>query len=117
MSTTIKSKRRSDYKKLTKEAFVLKCMRESRKLSMRQAAIAVGVSDPQINHAENGRKDLTPEFVMKLLNGYGYSYKEYLEYVTNKKETPEALMSECITIIRRLKFEKLKTVKSILDSL
>ncbi len=92
-------------------------MRESRRLSMRQASVATGVSDTGINHAENGRKDLKPEFVLKLLKGYGYSYKEFMDYVTNKKETPEALMSECIVIIRRLKFEKLKTVKSILDSL
>jgi len=41
--------------KLTKEFFVLKCLSESRKFSVRQAPIAIEVSNSQINHAENGR--------------------------------------------------------------
>lgn len=109
-------KRRSDSKKLTKEALVLKYMRESRKLSMRRAAKLIGTSEPQINHAENGRKDLSPDFILKLVAGYGYSYQDFLDFVMNKKETPESLLSECITILKRLQPEKIKTVKAILDS-
>lgn len=116
MKDKICSKRRSDFKRVTKEALVLKFMRESRKLSMRKAAAKLGLSEPQINHAENGRKDLTSEFIMQVCTGYGYSYKDFLDFVTNKKEVPEALMSECIAIIRRLKPDKLKTIKTILDS-
>ena len=117
MKQKIGSKRRSDFKKITKEALVLKYMRESRKLSMRKAALRLKISEPQINHAENGRKDLSPEFILKMCAGYGYSYTDFLDFVSNKKEVPEALLSECITIIKRLKFEKLKTVKTILESL
>ncbi len=111
-----KTKRRSDTKKLTKDALVLKYMRESRKLSMRRAAALIGVSEPQINHAENGRKDLTPDFTLKLVTGYGYSYQDFLDYVTSKKEAPESVLAECISILKRLHPEKIKTVKAILDS-
>lgn len=117
MDKKIRNQRRSDIKKITKEALVLKYMRESRKLSMRKAAIKLKISEPQINHAENGRKDLRPEFIMQMCSGYDYSYKDFLDFVSNKKEAPEALLSECIATLKRLKFEKLKTIKTILDSI
>jgi len=50
---------------MTKEALILKYMRESKKLSMRKAAKVVGISNAQVNHAENGRKDLHPDFILK----------------------------------------------------
>ena len=117
MESKIRVKRRSDVKRITKEALVLKYMRESRKLSMRKAATKLKTSEPQINHAENGRKDLTPEFILQMCSGYGYSYIDFLDFVRNKREVPEALLSECIATLKRLKFEKLKTIKTILDSI
>lgn len=116
MKKNQKKKRRSDTKVLTHEARVLKIMRESRKLSMRRAAKKLNVSDTLISHAENGRLDLRPELIQKLISGYGYSYSEFLDFNSGKIELPEALKSECIEIINRLSFEKLKTVKSILHS-
>ena len=109
-------KRRSDFKKLTKEAEVLKYMRESKKLSMRRAGKALGLSDSTISHAENGRLDLKPELIQKLVVGYGYSYSDFLEYSSGKKEVPENILNECIGILRRLKPEKLRTVKAVLES-
>ncbi len=116
MESKIRSKRRSDIKKITKEALVLKYMRESRKLSMRKAAVRLGMSEPQVNHAENGRKDLSPEFIMRFCIGYNYTYKDFMDFVSNKREVPEALLSECIGILRRLRPDKLKTIRTILDS-
>lgn len=92
-------------------------MRESRKLSMREAAARLKISEPQINHAENGRKDLDAAFILKLCTGYGYSYSEFLDLVSGKLEAPEAIRSECIASIKRLNIHKLKTIKTILDSL
>lgn len=116
MTVKRKWKRRSDTKKMTKEALILKYMRESKKLSMRRAAKTVGISDAQINHAENGRKDLHPDFILKVVQAYGYSYKDFLDFQSEKREAPEHLLSECIELMKRLKPEKLKTVKVILGS-
>ncbi len=109
-------KRRSDTKKMSKEALVLRYLRESRKLSMRRASKLIGVSEAQINHAENGRMDLRPDFILKLVSSYGYAYQDFLAYVMNKKEAPEHSLSECIEILKRLTPDKLKTVKTILQS-
>jgi plasmid maintenance system antidote protein VapI len=116
MKKTKPKKRRSDSKVMTKEASVLKIMRETRKLSMRRAATLIGVSDSFINHAENGRLDLTPAIILKLVTAYGYSYEEFINFKERKDEMPEALRYECIEIIKRLSLDKLKTVKTILQS-
>lgn len=116
MKQTKTKKRRSDSKVMTKEASVLKIMRESRKLSMRRAALLIGVSDTFINHAENGRLDLTPSIILKLISSYGYSYDEFIKFQDIKEEMPEALRYDCIEIIKRLSLDKLKTVKTILQS-
>ncbi|RLA61791.1 MAG: hypothetical protein DRQ88_00100 [Epsilonproteobacteria bacterium] len=108
--------RRSDTKKMTKEALILKYMRESKKLSMRKVAKIIGISDAQINHAENGRKDLHPDFILKVIQAYGYSYKDFLDFLTEKKEAPEHTLSECIVVLKRFSPEKLKTLKTILQS-
>lgn len=116
MTAKKQKKRRTAVKKMTKEAHVLKFMRESRGLSMRKAAKMIGVSDAQISHAENGRRDLTPDFILTVVTGYGYSYQDFLGFLSGTKEVPEHLRSECIEIIRRLSLDKLRSVKAILES-
>lgn len=111
-----KKKRRSDTKIMTREATVLRVMRESRKLSMRRAAVLVGVSDTFVNHLENGRIDLKPEIIHKLLIAYGYSYEDFIKFKDPENDLPEAIRYECLQIIKRLSLEKLKTVKTILQS-
>ena len=116
MPKTKNRNRRSDKKVMTREALIIKYLRESKKLSMRRAAKIIGVSDSQISHAENGRMDLKPDFIMKVVTNYGYTYQYFLDVLNNKKEAPEHTLSECIEILKRLDKEKLRTVKAILES-
>ena len=109
-------KRRCNHKVMTKEASVLKFMRVSRNLSMRRAGNLLGVSDSTISHLENGRADLQPEIVTKLLHFYGYSYEQFISMSSGKIELPQSLRRECLEIIKRLDEEKLKTVRTILQS-
>lgn len=113
---TKKKTRRTDVKIITKEAKILKYMRETKKLSMRQAAKLAKVSDAQINHAENGRKDLRPDFIQRVISAYGYTYRDFLLYIEGKNEFKENILSECITILKRLDKHRLKTVKQILET-
>lgn len=116
MKTKKKKNRRSDHKIMTKEASVLKHLRESRKLSIRKAANVIGLSDAKLNHAENGRCDLNPALILKVLNGLGYSYEEFQSLVSGSVPLPTNVYSECVEILKRLDKEKLKTVKAILES-
>jgi transcriptional regulator with XRE-family HTH domain len=106
--------RRSDTKIVTEEGRLLAFLRESRNLSMRKAASLIGVSSSIVNHAENGRMDLTPTVIMKFLKAYGYEFEEFQEMLEGKVQVPEHLRSECIEIIKRIEESKLKTVKAFL---
>ncbi len=106
--------RRSDTKIVTEEGRLLAFLRESRNLSMRKAASLIGVSSSIVNHAENGRMDLTPTVIMKFLKAYGYGFEEFQEMLEGKVQVPEHLRSECIEIIKRIEESKLKTVKAFL---
>lgn len=108
--------RRSDHKIMTKEAKTLKYLREVRGLSMRQAGLLFKTSDAFVNHSENGRIDLTPTIIMKFLNAYGFEYEYFKKLVDGKIEIPENQLEECISILKRMAPEKLKTVKTILQS-
>ena len=85
-------------------------------LLLRRAGGLLGASDALISHAENGRLDLTPQLIMRIISIYGYSYDDFLKFKMGDIELPEAVRTECIEIIKRLSFEKLKTVKTILQS-
>jgi transcriptional regulator with XRE-family HTH domain len=117
MKKTRKKKyRRSDDKIITKEAGVLKHLRETRKLSVRKVGLEIGKSATWVSHVEHGRIDLDPKKVLLLLNMYGYSYEAFMELVNGNRTMPSNTYAECVEILKRLDKEKLKTVKAILES-
>lgn len=75
---------RSQKKIITGEARILKYMRVSREKSQRQAGKLVGISGPAIAHMENGRMDISRERLASLVNCYGYTFDDFLEYVEGK---------------------------------
>lgn len=111
-----KKTRRSDLKIMTKEAGVLKYLRESKKLSLRKAALRIGLSEAKLNHCENGRCDLNPTLILKILNGYEYKYEDFMRLVTGERPMPANDFADCVEILKRLDKEKLRTVKAILES-
>lgn len=114
--TKRKKKRRSDTKVMTKEASLLKFMRESRHLSMRRVAPILGLSEATVNHSENGRRDLDEALIKRFLKVYGYTWEQFQQMITGVVEVPEHTRSECIDIINRLDDSKLKTVKAFLNT-
>lgn len=83
---------------------------------MRRAGNIVGTSDALINHSENGRIDLTPSLIMKILNAYGYEWDYFQKLVKGEIELPGNDLEDCIRLLKRLKPEKLKIVKNIIAS-
>ena len=111
-----KKNRRSDVKVMTKEARVLKFLRESRYLSMRKAGFILKTSDAFVSHSEHGRIDLTPSIILKFLNAYGYEHSYFMKLVKGEIEMPEKNLEDCISLLKRIQPEKLKTIKAILES-
>ncbi|MBT4791644.1 MAG: helix-turn-helix transcriptional regulator [Halobacteriovoraceae bacterium] len=115
--TRAKRERRSDRKIMTKEASLLKYMRESRHLSMRRVAPILGLSEATVNHSENGRRDIDEKLIKSFLKVYGYSYIEFKLMLEGEIEVPEHIRSECVDILNRLAENKLKMVKAFLVTL
>ncbi len=83
---------------------------------MRQASRAIGVSEAIVNHAENGRVDLSPTLIVRFLNGYGYTLDEFDAFCRGEREMQEDLLVECISMLKKMSPSKLRTVKTILSS-
>ena len=116
MQTKKRKYRRSDDKVITKEAGVLKYLRETRRISLRKVGLILGKSGTWVSHVEHGRIDLDPNKILRLLNVYGYKYEYFLELVSGGRAMPSNTYAECVEILKRLDKEKLKTVKAILES-
>ena len=117
LKTKKKKNRRSDNKIMTKEASLLKYMRESRHLSMRRVAPILGVSEATVNHSENGRRDIDEKLIKRFLKVYGYSHAEFKQMLEGEIEVPEHTRTECVNIINRLAVKKLQMVKAFLVTL
>ena len=109
--------RRSDVKIMTKEAVLLKHLRESRKLSIRNAARIIGISDSKLNHAENGRCDLNSCLILKIIDGYKYGYGDFVKMLDQNLGLPVNDYFDCVEILKRMDKQKLRTAKTILSSL
>lgn len=116
MNRKPKKTRRSNVKIVTKESKTLKHLRELQKLSLIKASKKIGISEAKLNHCENGRCDLDPVIILKIISAYGYSYPEFIEFTSGKKHIPENRYEDCVNMIRRLDKDKLRTIKAILES-
>ena len=75
-------KKRCEVVKITNEARVLKQLRMSMKLSMREAGFRIGKSDSYISHLENGRMDIPSGLDLdRLLKIYNCTQKGFFEKV------------------------------------
>jgi transcriptional regulator with XRE-family HTH domain len=109
--------KRSNEKRITMGSRTLKFLREQAKLSVRAASRASGVGDGVINHLENGRMNIHPFHLEKLLPAYGVTVQTYEMFASGQVPMPQNLRFECIEIIKTMSFEKLRTAHPVLLSL
>jgi len=107
---------RSQQKRITKEAMVLRYMRQSRNISLNQAGHLVGISGSAISHIEQGRMDISRARITTLLQAYRFTAEEYLEFFDGRP-IPVSLRDECIAILKGLDDAKLQAVHSLLVNL
>lgn len=108
--------KRSEQKRITREAMVLRYMRHTRKLSLNQAGELVGISGSAIAHIEQGRMDVSRARLQTLLAAYRFTEDEYLEYFDGRP-VPLSLRDECITIVKELDDSRLQAVHAMLVNL
>ncbi len=111
----MKSKR-SQEKRITVQSKVIRYMRLSRGISQREAARECGISEAAIGHYENGRMDISEARLADFLRAYGYSRREFDEYVYGKPLPVISVRDECIGLLGRIDETKLRAVHAVLVS-
>ncbi len=107
---------RSQQKRITKEAQILRHMRLSRKLSLNKAGKRLGISGSAIAHIEQGRMDLSRKRIETMIEAYEYTTTEYLEYFDGR-EVPKNLRDECIFLLRQCDESKIQMLYPVISNL
>ena len=107
--------KRSQQKRITKEAQIIRHMRISKELSLSEAASKVNISGSAIAHIEQGRMDLSRKRIETLVEAYGYTLNDYLEFLDGK-EVPVNHRDECIHLLGQIDDIKLRAVHAVLTS-
>ncbi len=109
--------KRSNEKRITRGARVLRFLREQSKLSIRNAAKKADLSMSLLAHLEQGRTGILSYHIEKLVSVYGSTFQTYQMFETGKVALPQDLRLECLEIVRAMSLEQLRTVHPVLESL
>jgi len=107
---------RSQQKRITHQAKIVRHMRKTRGLSLNKAGRLVKISGSAISHMEQGRMDISRERLKSLVLAYGYSMQDFLEFVDGRA-VPISYRDECIAIVRQLDDARLVAVHAMLTNL
>jgi transcriptional regulator with XRE-family HTH domain len=108
--------KRSQQKLITQEARVLRHMRISKRYSLTKAGKLVGISGSAISHLEHGRFELSRRRIETLIDAYGYSKEQYLEFFDGR-DLPINYLDECIALLRTCNEDKLKMLFPLVQNL
>ena len=67
------------------DSIVIKKMRLIRKMSRKEAALIFSYSRSSIEKVENGRGKLTPERVRRFVEGYGFTWNQFMDLKLGKQ--------------------------------
>ena len=93
---------RSSKKLITKEARILRSMRELSRISMRDAAAISGLNAATINHIENGRQNILTRHLEALLPAYGQTLAAFAVEIQKEEAPLCADHSRCMELIPKL---------------
>jgi predicted transcriptional regulator len=107
---------RSSEKKISREAIVLRHMRQTRKLSLNEAGARLGISGSAIAHIEHGRFDVSSSRIKTVVQAYSYTMQEFMDLMESNTQLV-SLRDECLSILRQLDELKLSAAHAVLTHL
>lgn len=102
----------SSKEKNTQEHVLLRRMRESAELTMRQVGAMIGVSHVTISQFENGKLELPAYRVEQLINAYGLCMDDF--YKILGRSPVVAVKDDCHAMIDRMSDEQLAALRGFL---
>lgn len=94
---------------------VLRRMRESSNLTMRQAAGIVGISHVAISQLENGKLSLPHYRIEQLVKAYGFTEEEFGKIIG--REPVISPKDECYAMLDRLGDQELSVLRQLMKIL
>lgn len=94
------------------EATVLRRLRESAGLTIRQAGGLLGVAHTTISHFENERRTFTTFRIEQLVKAYGYTMEEYYKILGRKAVI--SVKDDCVTMIELMDDEQLSAIRAVM---
>jgi DNA-binding XRE family transcriptional regulator len=105
---------RSSFRIVTDDVRGIRVLRERKRLSVNKAAPVVGTNKSTLTALENGRINLSQQWIEKILRGYRTSWEEFELLKQQRLRSKEALLDEIRTEAAKLSYEKIQTIWQLL---
>lgn len=108
--------KRSSIKIITKEVKTIRALREKKKLSVKRASEVIGTNKSTLTALENGRIDLSADWIKRILKGYNVNDVTFNQLVEARDSVRENIVSEVTEMLLKLSPEKLLVIRQMLIS-
>ena len=108
--------KRSNQKRITKRAEVIRYLRISKGMSQRDVSRRCRLSEAAIGHYEHGRMEVSEARLDQLLSLYGCSREKFDDHLSAPKMPTVRIREDCMNLLTRINEAKLQVVHSVLLS-
>jgi transcriptional regulator with XRE-family HTH domain len=108
--------KRFQQKIITREVKIIRAIREKKKLSVQKAAGLVGTNKSTLTALENGRIDLSPLWIKRILKGHGVSELAFKQMIEAKDMIREEIVLEIDEMLLKLSYDRLLVIRQMLIS-
>lgn len=100
---------------ISEDVKVLAALRKIRGLSQYNAGRVCGYSKCTMGHIENGRINLSEDWIAHIVKSYGFTMADFHQHKSSDCLITD-LQEDCIEIIKQIDITKLNAVHAILQS-
>ncbi len=108
--------KRSQKKIITREVKIIRAIREKRKLSVQKASEVIGTNKSTLTALENGRIDLSADWIKRILKGYNVNEASFKQMIEAKDSIREEIVSDVNEMLLKLSYERLLLIRQMLIS-
>lgn len=108
--------KRSQKKIITREVKIIRAIREKRKLSVQKASEVIGTNKSTLTALENGRIDLSVDWIKRILKGYNVNEASFKQMIEAKDSIREEIVSEVNEMLLKLSYDRLLVIRQMLIS-
>jgi transcriptional regulator with XRE-family HTH domain len=101
---------------ITDEVKAIRALRERRGLSVNKAAPLVGTNKSTLTALENGRINLSEEWIEKILKAYRFDKDVFNGTIKNRPSSKDEIVKEIAELAAKLSYERLMAIKQLLQN-